>query len=41
MFDFFKRRKNAPEAAKETPAESESPEQSSEPSPEQLQSDVS
>ena len=35
MFDFFKRKKNAPEAAKETPAESESPEQSAEPSPEQ------
>jgi fused signal recognition particle receptor len=39
MFDFFKRKKNAPEAAKETPAESESPEQSAEPSPEQVQAD--
>ncbi len=41
MFDFFKRKKNAPEAAKETPAESESPEQSAEPSPEQVQADGS
>ncbi|MAY15482.1 MAG: signal recognition particle-docking protein FtsY [Oceanospirillaceae bacterium] len=40
MFDFFKRKKNAPEAAKETPAESESPEQSAEPSPEQVQADT-
>ncbi len=39
MFDFLKRKKNAPEAAKETPAESESPEQSAEPSPEQVQAD--
>ncbi|UXD89108.1 signal recognition particle-docking protein FtsY [Thalassolituus hydrocarboniclasticus] len=41
MFDFFKRKKNTPEAAKETPAESESPEQSAEPSPEQVQADGS
>ena len=39
MFDFFKRKKNAPEAAKETPAESESPEQSAEQPPEQVQAD--
>jgi fused signal recognition particle receptor len=41
MFDFFKRKKNTPEAAKETPAESESPEQSAEPSPEQVQAEGS
>ncbi len=39
MFDFFKRKKNAPEAAKETPAESESPEQFAEQPPEQVQAD--
>lgn len=39
MFDFFKRKKNTPEAAKDTPADTEVPEQSPAQSPEQALAD--